>query len=231
MGTAEFFKQYTEAYDRVTPALSVYRELIQLHLGALQDRDKVLESGCGPGTLVVELLRHGAEVHAIDQNQAALDMLKAKTSGYENKLKLYCQDAHQLPFPDEFFDGVSSMLVLPFMEQPVKYLKEHARVLRKGGIFVVSGPDQEARDQTGWMMAQCKEDLQNQGLWEKLQDDWKTIERYTKESVNVNIKTWYSLEEVSRILSKDIGLVVTEKVTNPMYYGRGYFVTAEKREE
>ena len=136
METAEFFRQYTKAYDRVMSSVSTYRTLIDLHKEALRGKTKILESGCGPGALAVELLRQGSIVYALDQNQTALDRVKAKARGYENRLEIYCQDAHQLPFEDEFFDGVSSMLVLPFMSEPMKYLREHTRVLKKGGIFV-----------------------------------------------------------------------------------------------
>lgn len=78
-------------------------------------------------------------------------------------------------------------------------------------------------------MQQWKEDIVKQGLWKRLGKNWKTMEKYTRENVKSNVRNWFSLEEVSRILSEDLGLAVTRETKNPMYYGMGYVVVAEKR--
>lgn len=104
MGTAEFFKSYTEAYDRVMSrqGLSVYRKLLDLHLEALNGKNRILDSGCGPGNLAIELLEDSREVYAVDQNNAALNRLKTKASKASGKLHAYCGDVHTLPFGDSF---------------------------------------------------------------------------------------------------------------------------------
>ncbi len=229
METAEFFRQYTEAYDRVMSSVSTYRTLKDLHKEALKGRSKILESGCGSGTLAVELLKQGSIVYALDQNQAALDRLKTEARGYETRLETYCQDAHQLLFEDEFFDGVSSMLVLPFMGEPMKYLREHARVLRKGGIFVVSGPDKKLKEDVDRIMREWKGDQARQGTLGDLKEDWEKYEKYTRENVEVNVKNWFGREKLSQILEEYIGLKVNTAVSNPIYYGTGYVIVAEKR--
>lgn len=231
MSISEFFGQYTEAYDRVMSSVSTYRILSDLHKEALKGKTAILESGCGPGALAIELLRQGSIVYALDQNQVALDRLRTKARDYENRLKTYCQDAHQLPFENGFFDGVSSMLVLPFMSEPMKYLREHARVLRKGGIFVVSGPDEKSKEDVNKIMKEWKEDQARQGLLDSLREDWEKYERYTRENVDVNVKNWFGLYELSQILEDDIGLRVKSGVSNPIYYGSGYVIVAEKRSD
>lgn len=206
--------------------LSVYKELVNLHKEAFIGRRRILESACGPGILAIGLLEQESEVHALDNNPEALDMLKKK-SGHNDRLYTYCQDAHKLQFEGCLFDGVSSMLALPFMENPVGYLKEHKRVMKVGGIFVVSGPSETARD-TNWMMRQWKRDLTQQGISEELQCDWDIFERYTKESANVNVINWFSIQKLSKILEDNIGLHVTKEIQNPLYYGKGYVILAEK---
>ncbi|MBS3142971.1 class I SAM-dependent methyltransferase [Candidatus Woesearchaeota archaeon] len=227
METAEFFRQYTEAYDRVMSSLSMYRSLIALHREALIGKIRILESGCGPGTLAIELLRQGACVYALDQNQYALDRLSTKAKGNEGRLFTYCQDAHVLPFEDEFIDGVSSMLVLPFMDEPLKYLREHARVLRKGGVFVVSGPDEKSRDDVAGVLREWKDDHAAQGLLDDLAMDWETFEKCTRQSVNAVVQNWFGLEQLSGILEADLGLHVVKRAPNPLYKS-GYVIVAEK---
>ena len=136
---------------------------MDIHHDALGGKHRILESGCGSGNFAIELLEQGHEVHAVDRNNVALERLRAKSKGYENKLKIYCKDVNSLPFDPNFFDGVSSMLVLPFMDSPVEYLKGHERVMKPRGIMVVSGPDIRAKNEIDWMMMQWKEDIIGQG--------------------------------------------------------------------
>lgn len=229
MNTPEFFGEYTKAYDRVMSSLPTYMELVNLHRESLKSKTRVLESGCGTGILAVELLRQGSEVYAMVQNQKALDILRTKTrsTGYENRLKIYCQDVHELPFDDEFFDGVSSMLVLPFMDEPTMYLREHARVLKKGGVFVVSGPDQKSREDVDRIMKEWEGKVKR-GLLGNLTEDWEKFEKYTKSNVSENVRNWFDIKQLSRILEVDIGLQVKSQVTNPIY-GSGYVITAKKK--
>lgn len=228
MNTAEFFKKYIEAYERVTKALSVYGDLLDIHLQVLKGKARVLESGSGPGHLVIALLQTGAEVYAVDQNQAALDRIKEKSKEYADKIKTFCRDAQNLPFDDEFFDGVSSMSVLPFIDDPIQYLKEHKRVLKKEGIIVISGPTEEIKSKIDWLLDKWAEDLKNQGVWDTVKDDWELIERYTRENVELNVKNWFSSDELRRILVEEIDLQIISEDTNPMYYGMGYVFVTKK---
>ncbi len=229
METADFFAKYTRAYDRIMTNLTFYQDLIRLHREALQGRQRVLESGCGPGALALKLLEWGVEVHALDQNQVALDLLKERRGALGGKLSTYCRDACDLSiFSDGFFDGVSSMLVLMFMSDPIQYLKEHVRVLNKGGVFVVSGADLQSKEDVNLLISAWKQDHENQGVLKDLEKDWELLECYTRQNADLNVKHWFSLEELARILEKDVGLQVIKKVTNPIYFGKGYVITAMK---
>src|SRR5262245_54382743 len=42
----------------------------------------------------------------------------------------------EIPFPDNHFDIVSSVMVLEHVADPLKFLREVARVTRPGGVFV-----------------------------------------------------------------------------------------------
>jgi SAM-dependent methyltransferase len=48
------------------------------------------------------------------------------------------RDAQDLPFPDETFDAITCLEALEFTPAPQRVLDEMARVLRPGGVFLVT---------------------------------------------------------------------------------------------
>ncbi len=228
MNMGDFFARYTEAYENIMLGITKYMELADLYKAALFSRKRILDSCCGTGILTCEYVKQGAEVHALDQNPVALRMLEQKCTGYEHRLKTYCQDAHALPFTDGFFDGVSSMLALPFMERPLDYLAECKRVMSKNGIIVVSGPDINAKKDVDYVMQQWKEECRSKGVLDSLSKEWEQFEAHTRQNVSANVRNWFSLQELTEILQDEIQLRILDAVQNPLYYGRGYVITAEK---
>jgi SAM-dependent methyltransferase len=49
-------------------------------------------------------------------------------------------DAHRLPFRDEYLAGIVMLDVLHHLERPIEFLKEAARVLRRGGRLAMIEP-------------------------------------------------------------------------------------------
>lgn len=96
---------------------------------------KVLEIGCGIGRLTTELSRRGDdyEVYGIDISSKMLDLAPKSSVKYRT-----C-DGRRIPYADEMFDSVYSMLVFQHIPDSAKagYIKEAARVLKSGGIFLV----------------------------------------------------------------------------------------------
>lgn len=219
----------TSAYNLVMNNLAGYKHLVESHRSALKGSLKILESCSGPSTLAAELLKHGSEVHALDKNTIALLMTKQKARGYESKLFLHFKDAEQgLSFEGESFDGVSSMLALPYMQNPIEYLLEHARVLKKNGIFVVSGLDKGFERKYESVLRSWKMEHERKGLLHELEEPWRIFEAATKDDVTKNISVWFSLEELVSIMQDSLGLNVLEAKGNPLYYGEGYFIAARK---
>ena len=101
---------------------------------------KVLEVGAGMGGDSVYLAKQGAFVTALDYTDEALSAIRehAKIENVELSAKL--GDTRQLPFNDESFDVVYHQGLLEHFRDPLVILKEHARVLRKGGYLAVDVP-------------------------------------------------------------------------------------------
>lgn len=108
-----------------------------LRQAALQAGQKVLDLGCGTGTLVSLLVRRyaGVRVVALDADPQALARARRKLdplSGPVHLLRGLCQ---QLPFPPNCFDCVLSTLLFHHLHRHDKQatLGEIYRVLRPGG--------------------------------------------------------------------------------------------------
>jgi SAM-dependent methyltransferase len=121
-----------DRYDRFmgrysTPLAPLFADLASVHPG-----QRVLDVGCGPGSLTAELvgrLGPGA-VSAIDPSEPFVEAARARHPGV-GVLRAAAED---LPFEDRSFDGALAQLVVHFMADPVAGLREMARVTRKDGV-------------------------------------------------------------------------------------------------
>jgi SAM-dependent methyltransferase len=97
---------------------------------------RVIDVGCGPGTLTGELVRRcGAErVAAADPSEPFVAAARARHPGVDVRLA----SAEELPFEDDEFDAALAQLVVHFMRDPVAGLREMCRVTRPGGAVVAS---------------------------------------------------------------------------------------------
>ncbi|MBI5049146.1 MAG: class I SAM-dependent methyltransferase [Deltaproteobacteria bacterium] len=99
---------------------------------------KLLEIGHGIGTDLLTFCEGGAEVYAIDitEEHHKLATLNFKLHGKECVLKL-CDSAN-IDFPSDCFDYVYSHGVLHHTPDTVRCISEAYRVLKPGGLFVLS---------------------------------------------------------------------------------------------
>lgn len=104
----------------------------------------VLDIGCGPGTLSVDLARHvaPAAVLAVDVVDAPLDEARrhADAAGIDT-VTFAVADVHDLDLPDASFDLVHAHQVLQHLSDPVAALREMARVARPGGVVAARDAD------------------------------------------------------------------------------------------
>ncbi|WP_420113620.1 class I SAM-dependent methyltransferase [Pseudactinotalea sp.] len=104
----------------------------------------VLDVGCGPGTITVDLASRvpGGRVIGIDTSADVLGKAAdlAVAQGVEN-VQLEQADVMALPYSAESFDVVHAHQVLQHMADPVGALREMRRVLRPGGLLAVRDAD------------------------------------------------------------------------------------------
>lgn len=105
---------------------------------------EVLDVGCGPGTITLDLaaLVAPGRVVGLDGAQAALDAARAEAGRRGDRTtEFVLGDAGDLPFPDDSFDIVHAHQVLHHLPDPVAALREMTRVLRPGGRLAARDAD------------------------------------------------------------------------------------------
>jgi len=109
---------------------------------------QVLDVGCGPGSVTLDLgqLVAPGQVVGIDIQPAQVEQAQAQASirGATN-VRFEVADIYALPFPDGAFDVAFVHAVLMHLREPVQALVELRRVLRPNGLVGVRDPDWGAR--------------------------------------------------------------------------------------
>lgn len=145
----------------------LYREgLILSFLKKSLSAGLILDAGCGGGSLSISLAKQGFKVRSVDLADGFVQMLKEKASEANLIGRIDCRqgDITKSGFPDRTFDGVVCGEVLEHIPDDRSAVREFNRVLKSGGVCVITVPV-------------------NPKLW----DIWDTvarhIRRYTKEEL------------------------------------------------
>jgi SAM-dependent methyltransferase len=107
----------------------------------------VLDVATGTGRLPRALLRQPpfeGRVIGLDLSRGMLREAVRRTAQFADRLTFIWQDASQLPFRDDTFDAVTCLEALEFMPDPRGVVEDLVRVLRPGGVLLVTnriGPD------------------------------------------------------------------------------------------
>jgi 2-polyprenyl-3-methyl-5-hydroxy-6-metoxy-1,4-benzoquinol methylase len=129
--------EHPEAYKRF-----FYASRFRTVLGALdaQAGEEILDLGCGSGAYTRELAKLGAIVTATEIAPTPLALAERNVGDLAERVEFRLEDAQSLSFADESFDKVLLTEVIEHLPQPDRAILEVARVLRPGGLLVVTTP-------------------------------------------------------------------------------------------
>ncbi|MBC9732795.1 class I SAM-dependent methyltransferase [Nocardioides marmotae] len=111
------------------------------HIG---ERSRILDVGCGPATISVDLARAATSgsVLGIDRSSAVIDEAEALARGSAvTNLELAVGDVYALDHQAGSFDIVHAHQVLQHLSDPVAALREMGRVCKRGGHVAVRDSD------------------------------------------------------------------------------------------
>jgi SAM-dependent methyltransferase len=110
-------------------------------------RGRVLDYGCGPGFLIGDLLEMVPEatVYGLEHSQESLRLVNQGFGGHERFGGVSSATSIPTPFDDNYFDVVFFVETIEHIQasQRPKALRELRRLLRVGGMVVVTTPNEE----------------------------------------------------------------------------------------
>lgn len=102
-------------------------------MSALPKGGKLLDIGCGTGLFVERYIEAGGSAIGLDISRKMIDKARHRCTTCEYTLG----SGEKIPFCDNSFDAVSSLLVFSYIKDPETMLNEAYRVLKPGGKIAI----------------------------------------------------------------------------------------------
>lgn len=136
--TSSFNVQKASGYEKLMGRWSRRLAPQFIEFAGLKDGERVLDVGCGTGSLTFELPKAAnvAEIKAIDYSPVFVE--EAKRRNNDPRIGIEQADASSLPFPDGRFDRALALLVLHFVPEAAKAVAEMLRVVRPQGVVAAA---------------------------------------------------------------------------------------------
>jgi len=129
----------------LTPDVVTQRAHVLDALG-LQHGERVVDLGCGPGLLALDMAHRvgmRGEVQGIDASHSMLALAARRCYG-KSWVQLALGDVAKLPYPDAHFDAAVCTQVYEYVADVDRALRELHRVLRPGARAVIVDTDWES---------------------------------------------------------------------------------------
>ncbi|OOG27201.1 SAM-dependent methyltransferase [Thioalkalivibrio denitrificans] len=99
---------------------------------------RMLDVACGAGQISIPAARTGAIVTGVDLASNLVDQARSRARSENLDIRFEEGDAESLPYEDETFDLVVSLIGAMFAPRPDRVAAELVRVCRRGGTIVMA---------------------------------------------------------------------------------------------
>jgi demethylmenaquinone methyltransferase/2-methoxy-6-polyprenyl-1,4-benzoquinol methylase/phosphoethanolamine N-methyltransferase len=108
-------------------------------LAEVEEGQRVLDVGCGTGTLALELGARGGEVFGVDASPEMIDVARRKAAKRHAAVEFEVGLIERMPHDAASFDRVLCILVMHHLDEDLQRrgLREIARVLKPGGRLLL----------------------------------------------------------------------------------------------
>lgn len=144
-GSRKYFESVASKWDEMRRSFysEEVREGAYKEAGILPGR-VAADIGCGTGFITEGLLKKGLKVIAVDQSPAMLAQLVSVMSS--PSLDARQGEAESLPIDDGSVDYAFANMFLHHVESPPVAIGEMARIIRPGGVLVITDMDEHDFD-------------------------------------------------------------------------------------
>lgn len=141
----DFFGSKADEWVTLYEKKAQFRDRLALFVGGIGRHvpraGRVLDFGCGPGIMSMALAAEGYRVTGVDGSERMIEVarrqcLRGRVSGVDFQV----MDSDTLSLERESYDGVVCSSVLEYVEDDDRLLSDLARVLRPGGVLLISVP-------------------------------------------------------------------------------------------
>jgi len=133
----EFFDTAAGQWDRMRGELFGSRSELLPLLGLLDGAWTVADLGAGTGQLTHAIAPFVARVIAVDASAAMIRAARARLGGVDN-VEIRRGELESLPIEDGELDAAFLVLVLPYLAEPARTIREAARALKPGGRLLIT---------------------------------------------------------------------------------------------
>ena len=104
---------------------------------------RLLDVGCGPGSLTLDLARHApnSQVVALERAESVLEEARRTLAPLGPSVSVVAGDVYELQYDAGTFDIVHAHQVLQHLTDPVRALQEMKRVCKPDGVVAVRDSD------------------------------------------------------------------------------------------
>jgi len=142
-----------EPSNQIQLAFRQHWKTFQELLGPTFPGRRVLEVGCGRGSLSAYFADAGWDCTLLDISPAAIDVARKAFSAYGLNARFDVGDCLDLPYSDSSFDLAFSIGLLEHFEDFHTVITEQVRVLASGGMFI------------GYVVPQLPDNIQKDYSW------------------------------------------------------------------